>query len=254
MSFQVPAERYERFMGRYSRPLAPVFADFAGVVAPMRVLDVGAGSGALTAELVQRCGAGAVTAVDPSGPLLSALRDSHPEVTAAEAGAEQLPFADGTFDAALAQLVVHFMRDPVAGLREMGRVVRPGGTVAACVWDLAEGLGPVRVFWAAVRRLEADNRGEALMPGARRGHLGELMTAAGLTVIEEESVSVQVVHESFEEWWEPYTYGVGPAGDYVASLDAAALDRLREACRDSLPPGPVTVSALAWAARATAPA
>ena len=96
--------------------------------------------------------------------------------------------------------------------------------------------------------------GEALRAGARRGHLGELLTAAGLTVTDERPVSVDVVHESFEAWWEPYTFGVGPAGQYVASLDPAEVDQVRDACRDRLPEGPVRVNALAWAARATVPA
>src|SRR5687767_7233341 len=113
MTFAVAADAYDRFMGRYSVPLAPLFADFAG--AEGRVLDVGCGPGALTAELVGRLGEGAVSAVDPSQPFVEAVRERHPAVTIERAPAEQLPFADDEFDAALAQLVVHFMTDPVAG-------------------------------------------------------------------------------------------------------------------------------------------
>ena len=112
MSFAVAADAYDRFMGRYSVPLAPAFADFAGVVAGQRVIDVGCGPGALTAHLVQLLGATGVTAVDPSESFVDATRDRHPGVTVEQAAAEDLPFPDGAFHAALAQLVVHFMRIP----------------------------------------------------------------------------------------------------------------------------------------------
>ncbi len=137
MGFDVAAEAYDQYMGRYSRLLSPQMADLAGVRRGQRVLDVGCGPGALTAELVTRLGAAAVAAVDPSEPFVAAARDRHPGVEVLRASAEQLPFADRTFDAALAQLVVHFMSDPVAGLVEMARVTRPGGVVVACVWDHA---------------------------------------------------------------------------------------------------------------------
>jgi ubiquinone/menaquinone biosynthesis C-methylase UbiE len=180
------ADAYDRFMGGYSAPLAPLLAAFADVRAGMHVLDVGCGPGALTAELVRRLGAGAVSAVDPLEPFVAAVRQRHPGVSVQRATAEKLPFGDGTFDAALAQLVVHFMADPVAGLREMARVTRTHGVVAACVWDHAGGKGPL---------------------------------------------------------------GVGPAGTYVASLDATRQARLQELCRELLPPPPFVVTARAWAAR-----
>src|SRR5579862_2914374 len=132
VSFEVPADAYDRFMGRYSRHLSAQLADLAGVAAGQLVLDVGCGSGLLTAELVSRLGSEGVTAVDPSAQFVSAVRERQPGVRVERAAAEQLPFEAGAFDAALAQLVVHFMDDPVAGLREMGRVTREGGVVAAC--------------------------------------------------------------------------------------------------------------------------
>src|SRR5262245_65120463 len=124
MSFAVAVEAYDRFMGRYSSPLAPLFADFAGVTDGQTVVDVGCGPGALTGELVGRLGASAVTAVDPSEPFVSAMAERYPDVNVRLAPAEQLPLGDASVDAALTQLVVHFMRDPVAGLREMVRVTR----------------------------------------------------------------------------------------------------------------------------------
>ena len=141
MTFAVAADSYDRFMGRYSVLLAPQLAAFAGVAPGQRVLDVGCGPGALTTELVRLLGPDEVTAVDPSEPFVAAARERHPGVTVEQAAAEALPFADDSFDAALAQLVVHFMTDPVAGLQEMARVTRGGGLVAACVWDHGGGRG-----------------------------------------------------------------------------------------------------------------
>ena len=243
------ADAYDRFMGGYSAPLAPRLAAFADVSAGMRVLDVGCGPGALTAELVRRLGAGAVSAVDPLEPFVAAARQRHPGVSVQRATAEHLPFGDGTFDAALAQLVVHFMADPVAGLREMARVTRTHGVVAACVWDHAGGQGPLGVFWDAVRELDRDAQDESQLAGAREGHLAELFGAAGLRGVEDGVLSVDVEHPSFEEWWERFTLGVGPAGTYVASLDPTRQARLQELCRELLPPPPFVVTALAWAAR-----
>jgi SAM-dependent methyltransferase len=252
VSFDVAGAAYDRFMGRYSRPLAPQLADLAGVAAGQRVLDVGSGPGALSAELVERLGASAVVAVDPSAPFVDALRERLPGVEAAQASAEALPFADDSFDAALAQLVVHFMADPVAGLREMARVARPGGVVAACVWDHQGRQGPLGVFWEAVRSLDPDARDESDLAGAREGHLAELFAQAGLGAIEQTVLAVQVEHENFEEWWEPFTLGVGPAGAHVSGLAPGDRDRLRELCRERLPPAPFSVTARAWAARGRA--
>jgi SAM-dependent methyltransferase len=249
VSFTVAADAYDRFMGRYSGPLAPQFADFAAVAADQRVLDVGCGPGALTAELVMRLGQGAVAAVDPSEPFVAAARERHPGVSVQRAAAEQLPFGDQEFDAALAQLVVHFMTDPVAGLREMARVTREHGVAAACVWDHAGGGGPLSVFWEAVHELDPEVEDESQLAGAREGHLSELLEAAGLREIEESALSVEVEHPSFEDWWEPFTLGVGPAGSYVAGLDAERQARLRERCRELVGATPFVLHARAWAAR-----
>lgn len=250
VSFDVAAEAYDRFMGRYPIPLAPQMAELAGIGAGQRVLDVGCGPGSLTAELVARVGAAAVTAVDPSEPFVAAARARNPGAEVLQASAERLPFPDESFDAALAQLVVHFMADPVAGLTEMARVTRAGGVVAACVWDHAGGQGPPGVFWRAARELDPSVRDGSALAGAREGHLAELFASAGLRDIQETTVSATVEHPSFEEWWEPYTEGVGPAGAYVASLDPERRRELREACRRMLPSAPFVLTARAWAARA----
>jgi SAM-dependent methyltransferase len=252
MSFNVAAESYDRFMGRYSLLLSPQLADLAGVRGHQRVVDIGCGPGALTAELVARVGPTAVAAVDPSEPFVAAARARNPGVNVLQASAERLPFPDDGFDAALAQLVVHFMADPVAGLAEMARVTRPGGVVAACVWDHAGGRGPLGVFWQAARTLDPEVHDESRLAGAREGHLAELFESAGLREIQETTVSATLQHPSFEEWWEPYTGGVGPAGAYVASLDAERQVELRETCRGLLPAAPFTLTARAWAARGLA--
>ncbi len=248
MSFAVDAGAYDRFMGRYSVRLAPSFADFAGIAAGRRVLDVGCGPGALTTELVQRLGAAAVAAVDPSAQFVAAARERHPGVQVRIAAAEELPFADGEFDAALAQLVVHFMDDPVRGLAEMARVTRNGGVVAACVWDHTGGHTPLAPFWDAVHELDPNATDESRLAGGHEGHLTELCTKAGLRDVEETALSVSVEHATFEEWWEPFTLGVAPAGAYVTSLDSARQTELRERCQERLGAGPFAIDSRAWSA------
>ena len=248
MSFAVDAGAYDRFMGRYSVRLAPSFADFAGIAAGRRVLDVGCGPGALTTELVQRVGAAAVAAVDPSAQFVAAARERHPGVQVRIAAAEELPFADAEFDAALAQLVVHFMDDPVRGLAEMARVTRNGGVVAACVWDHAGGHTPLAPFWDAVHELDPNATDESRLAGGHEGHLTELCTKAGLRDVEETALSVSVEHATFEEWWEPFTLGVAPAGAYVTSLDSARQTELRERCQERLGAGPFAIDSRAWSA------
>ena len=247
MSFEVGADAYGRFMGRYSEPLAAKFVAVAGLAPGDRALDVGCGTGALTAQLVQK--AGAVSAVDPSEAFVAAARSRLPAVDVQRAAAEQLPFPDDAFDIAFAQLVVHFMADPVAGLREMARVTRPGGTVAACVWDQAGGGGPLTTFWKAVKELDPQARDESGLAGAREGHLAELFALAGLHEIESTVLTVRSTFANFDEWWEPYTLGVGPAGEYVQGLDSSQRDALRARCAASLPgEGPLEITAAAWTA------
>ena len=247
VSFVVSPDAYGRYMGRYAEPLATVFGAFAGIAAGSKVLDVGCGPGALTAHALS---VGAeVSAIDPSPPFVDAIRERFPAIDVRSGTAEELPYDADTFDTSLAQLVVHFMADPVVGISQMARVTRPGGVVAACVWDGPTGaLAP---FWEAVHVIDPDAKDEALLSGAHRGHLTEIFETAGLRDVHEDAIAVDVVHPTFEEWWEPYTFGVGPAGDYVQRLDDEARERLETVARERLGAGPFTVTATAWAARGT---
>jgi len=252
VTFDVDAHAYHRFMGQYAEPLAVKFVDYADVREGLVALDVGCGPGALTAQLVRRLGAGCVAAIDPSPAFVAATRERLPDVDVRAGVAERLPFPDDHFDLALAQLVVHFMSEPVLGLHEVARVTRPGGMVAACVWDHAGGDGPLAAFWRAVRDLDPDEPGESGLAGARKGHLALLCEQAGLDDVEADTLSVGVRFATFEEWWEPYTLGVGPAGAYVARLDGMQRERLRARCAHHLPTPPFRIDASAWCVRARA--
>lgn len=252
VSFDVDADAYARFMGRFSEPLAVQFAELAEVRAGQRVLDVGCGPGALTGQLVLRLGSGAVSAIDPSASFVAATRARFPEIDVRCGVAERLPFADDSFDASLAQLVVHFMADPVAGLAEMARVTHPGGLIAGCVWDHAGGTGPLATFWRAVHDLDPAAPDESQLPGARQGDLADLCAAACLQQIESGELTVSVGFATFADWWEPFTLGVGPAGAYVRQLDDAHREALRTRCGQLLPTAPFHLPASAWSVRARA--
>ena len=246
MAFDVAAGAYARFMGRYSEPLADRLVELAGVRPGQRAVDVGCGPGVLTARLVDRLGADNVAALDPSPPFVEAARERCPGADIRYGRAEALPFADAAYDAVLANLVVHFMSDPVRGLQEMGRVARPDGIVAATVWNHATATGPLSTFWQAAKDLDPDAADEATLPGTGEGDLGTIAREAGLEDVVEGTITVTVPYTSFEEWWEPYTLGVGPAGDHVRQLDDAGRTALREHCRELLPDGPFNIDATAW--------
>jgi len=251
VAFDVAAEAYDRFMGRFSVQLSGQLIELAEISQGQRVIDVGCGTGALTGVLVEELGADHVAAVDPSEPFVVAVRERYPGVEVELAPAEELPFPDETFDAALAQLVVHFMSDPVGGVREMRRVTRPGGVACACVWDAGGGRAPISTLFETAHELDPDVIGEDDRAGVRQGHLVELFEEAGLEDVREEEHVAELTYASFDDWWEPYVLGVGPAGAYVTGLDDAAREALRERCRDRLPEPPFTVTAYAWAVRGT---
>jgi SAM-dependent methyltransferase len=187
-----------------------------------------------------------VAALDPSAPFVDAARARLPGVDIRLAGAESIPFEDDSFDVALAELVVHFMSDPVAGLREMRRVTKPGGVVSASVWDFAGGTAPLSVFWQAAQEIDPAAPGEADRAGTREGALVEIADAAGLRDVRSTSLTVRLPFTSYDEWWAPYLDGVGPVGSYVASLDPEHRRRVEQRCRELLPEPPFEHAAIAW--------
>ena len=252
--FQVDADAYDRFMGRYSVVLAPRFADAAGIEAGQRVLDVGCGPGALTTELVERLGVEAVSAVDPSEPFVAAAERRLPGIDARLASAEALPFADDTYDAALAQLVLHFLGDPEQGVRELARVTRPGGTVAACTWDSRGDMELLRTFWQAALALDDGAPDEASTLRFTRGEeLEEVFGANGLTEVRLEQLYVEAGYADYDDLWSSTLGGVGPVGAYVASRSGDQRKALRDELYRRLdsPEGSFSLGARAWAAVGT---
>jgi ubiquinone/menaquinone biosynthesis C-methylase UbiE len=245
--FNVSDTSYDNFMGRYSVRLAPLFADFAGIGAGQRVLDVGAGTGALTAELIRR---GAETsAADPSPPFVAALHERFPDIGAHEAPAEQLPWPDESFDAALAQLVVTFMRDAPAGIAEMQRVVRPGGVVAVCMWD-REGMEMLAAVSRTQQALDPNRQGSEQQTNYRSRE-----EIAGLfgDDVEVELLEVEAGYTGIDEFWNAIADGAGPAGVWAASLNDTQRAQAREEISRQIgdPSGPFTLVGRAWAAKAT---
>ena len=255
MDFTAAAESYDRFMGRYTRTLAPALVDATDVRDGMTVLDVGCGPGGLTDTLADRVGEGRVAAIDPAPQFVAACRARHPAADVREGVAEQLPWADGSFDATLSCLVIGFMKDAEQGVREMARVTRPGGTVAACMWDIpGGGMTMLSTFWKAARQVDPNVAGEQGRPGVTRGDIADRFRRAGLQDVQDGHLEASADYASFEDFWDPFTLEVGPAGQYLASLPAERQDRLRQACRAALPEGSFTLTARAWYARGTAPA
>src|SRR3954467_11879896 len=221
-------------MGRFSAPLAPRFAGWAGVAPGMRVVDVGCGPGALTAELARLVGADRVAAADPAEQFAATCRERVPGADVRTAPAEALPFGDGAFDAALAQLVLPFLTDAAAAAAEMRRVVRPGGLVAACSWA-RDGMELLNLIWDAARERLHTQRSEAGMPFRSEEELRALFEAAGLREVRTALLEAEGGYDSFEDLGASVTAGAGPAGAFVARLAAGQRAALREACRERVP-------------------
>ena len=255
-AFLHSGDAYDRFMGRYSRRLAPVFAEAASLSRGADVIDVGCGPGALTAELVDRVGAEHMRAVDPSAPFVAACAARHPGVDVRLGSAEHLPFDDESADAVLAQLVLHFVTDPDAVAAEFLRVLRPGGVAAANAWDSREGMQMLRAFSDAARTFDPDAPDEAIMLRlGGEGEIADLWRRAGFVDVEETTLRVTSDYASFDELWAGFLEGIGPAGAYCIGLD----ERGRAALRDALflrlgsPEGAFTLEALARSASGRRP-
>jgi ubiquinone/menaquinone biosynthesis C-methylase UbiE len=249
--FASPAEHYDRFMGRYTVPLARALAVEVGVGAGMRVLDVGCGPGGLTSELGDRVGAENVAAIDPAEQFVTACLERNPGADVRQGVAEELPWDDDTFDASLSCLVIAFMRDADAGLRQMARVTKPGGRVGVCMWDIAGGgMTMLRLFWGAMKAVKPDTEGEQRRAGTSEGDIVERLKRAGLHDIDGGALEVSVDYSDFEDFWEPFTFGVGPAGQAFAKLEDEGKAEVRAAVRGELPDGPFTLDARSWYATA----
>jgi SAM-dependent methyltransferase len=220
----------------------------------MRVLDIGCGPGGLTRVLAARVGADRVAAIDPAPQFAQACRQRNPGADVRIGTAEDLPWPAGLFDAALSCLVFGFFHDHERAVAEMIRVTRPGGVVAACMWDIADGgMSMLRVFWQAMRTVDPDSAGEGALPGTRRGQIAEQWRRGGLVDVTDGLLGTRATYDGFAGFWEPFTLGIGPAGQALAALPAAKRDAVREACRAVLPTGQFTLDARAWYATGRRP-
>jgi SAM-dependent methyltransferase len=257
MTFAVAAEMYDRFVGRYSDALGRALVEQAGLSLGMRVLDVGAGTGKLMGVLAETLGEESITAVDPSEPFVAALGERFPAADVRRGTAEELPFEDGSFDVVFAQLVVNFLTDPERGAAEMRRVTRDGGVVAGAVWDYRDEMTMLTRFWEAAGAI--DERGAAARDERTRMRFGEpeevveLWRRAGLRDVQGGAIVVSASYENFDDLWEPFLAGVGPAGDFAVSLEPDAQAALREEYRRRLgsPDGAFELQARAWYAIGT---
>jgi SAM-dependent methyltransferase len=254
-------EAYEPYVGRWSRLVAAEFLARLGIPAGARWLDVGCGTGALSSAILDRYAPASVTGVDPSEGFLAYARRrvTDPRAEFRQGDAQALPVADAAFDAVVSGLVLNFVPDQPKAAADMRRAARPGGTVAAYVWDYAEGMQMMRRFWDAAAALDpagAGDKDEALRFAlCRPGPLRSLFEGAGLQGVEVAPIEVPTVFRDFDDYWTPFLAGGAPAPAYCMSLDEDRRAALRERLRATLPPEPdgsVHLSARAWAVRGIA--
>jgi SAM-dependent methyltransferase len=251
-------DAYDRYVGRWSTRVARVFLEWLELPPGLRWLDVGCGTGALTAEILDRCAPSSVVGVEPSEAFLAAARlrlGARAELL--RAGAEPLPLPDASVDVTVSGLVLNFLPDARAAVAEAKRVTRAGGTVAGYVWDYAGHMELMRYFWDAAVELDpaAPDEG-ARFPISDPGRLEELFAGAGLTGPHARSIDVPTPFADFDDFWKPFLGGQGPAPTYLLSLDVPARERLRDRVRERLPiltDGSIALVARAWAVRASVP-
>lgn len=254
-------DAYERFMGRWSRKLAPLLVQFAGVLDGEGVADIGSGTGALTAAVVATAPSSRVFGVDQSKPYVAYAQAHHrgERVRFEVADAQHLHFANASFDRTLSLLILNFIPEPEQALKEMVRVTRPGGTIATAVWDYGEGMKMLRVFWdeAVALNPAADAKDERHMPLSRSGELSGNWRRHGLENVSAEALTIETRFSSFDDYWSPFLERQGPAGAYVATLSAYDREQLRVNLRRRLlgegADRPIVLGARAWAVRGTVP-
>ncbi|WP_192254080.1 class I SAM-dependent methyltransferase [Mesorhizobium silamurunense] len=257
------ASGYEQLMGRWSRRLAPKFIDFAGVAGGEKILDVGCGTGSLTFELVKSADLAEIQAIDFSPVFVQAAkeRNTDPRITFQQADATALPFADDMFDRALALLVLHFVPDTGKAVAEMRRVVRPGGVVAAVVWDHLGGMPGMRMMIDTVAALSESGRQMrnryCFQPMMQPGEMKRTFVEQGLADVTETELMIRMDYENFNDYWAPIGAGEGPLGKYMTTLDAAERQRVEAAVRDAYQAGrsdgPRSFANVAWACRGIVP-
>ena len=250
------AAGYERYMGRWSRLLAPHYLAFAGVKNGERILDVGTGTGSLAGAVEAAFPEARVVGIDPSEAFVAHATQGA-RGTFEVGNAQALRFEDASFDHGMSMLVLNFIPDHEKALAEMRRVTRPQGVVSACVWDYAEGMAMLRVFWDEVVALDPamEPKDERHMKLCRQGQLGALWKKAGFADVQERAIVIDTAFDSFDDYWGPFLAGVGPGGAYVASLSEDRRKALEARLRQRLPGrGAIALKARAWCVRGVVPA
>ena len=247
---------YEQYVGRWSRQVAPLFLSWLNVPAGRRWLDVGCGTGALSAAIVDHCAPSSVAAVEPSEGFLNTAKDNLAGRAALYQGsATEIPLGDASVDAVVSALVLNFVPDQLAALVEMTRVATKGGTIGAYVWDYAGKMELMRFFWDAAAELDpgAAKLDEGVrFPLCRPDALAGLFADAGLKDVEVTAIDVPTRFANFDDYWQPFLGGQGPAPAYAMSLDEPARARLRDRIRERMPTeanGSIPLIARAWASR-----
>ncbi|MDG4891525.1 class I SAM-dependent methyltransferase [Mesorhizobium sp. WSM4887] len=254
---------YEQLMGRWSRRLAPKFIDFVGLAGGEKILDVGCGTGSLTFELAKSRDLAEIQAIDFSSVFVAAAkeRNTDPRITIEQADATALPFEDNVFDRALALLVLHFVPESGKAVAEMRRVTRPGGVVAAVVWDHLGGMPAMRMMIDTVAALSESGRQMrnryCFQPMLQPGEMKRTFVEQGLADVTETELMVRMDYQNFDDYWAPIAAGEGPLGKYMTTLDAAERTRTEAAVRDAYEAGradgPRSFASVAWACRGIVP-
>ena len=249
---------YEQYVGRWSRRVAPVFLSWLRIPDGQRWLDVGCGTGALCAAIVDHCSPASIAGVEPSeGFLKTAKENLAGRAVLHQGSATAIPLGDAAVDVVVSGLVLNFVPDPRAALAEMARVTGSGGTIGAYVWDYAGKMELMRFFWDAAVELNPDaaSMDEGIrFPLCRPQALVALMTSAGLNGTEVTAIDIPTPFATFEDYWQPFLGGQGPAPAYAMSLDETTRARLRDRIRVRIPvqaDGSISLTARAWAVRAT---